>query len=345
MAVVEATAVIVAGQESLCKKSSVCASELLTPVCLSTICFCPFCPICPNSTTIDDETQRQLGSGKLLDEPRVPGSHFKALDRDGYDDGGVGDLTMVIDLEDNVMRRKRGENDYFSALKADLLPRVTAGQLASVPRRDQKIRLAKMLFSDDAEEDDGTASEVYVDNVDGQEDEATKKKREERLRSAKYALYLSSVLREPACSSLSLAEISKRYLGLKGKAGAEAALRAATKAVEIASDGFYDNDDIAMEVCRKRRVESTLALDGLLCCHFKKCYDSYITCCFFFRRKTSPKWTPNMNPIRPTPVWATLPRSSSNQSACRSSACVPPCSTWATLWRLRIVTRTPANIT
>ena len=184
----------------------------------------------------------------MLEEPRVPGSHFKALDRDGYDDGGVGDLTLVIDLEDNAMRRKRGETDYFTALKADLLPRVTHGKLANVPRREQKIQLAKMLFSDDAEQDDGTASEVYQDTVDGKEDEATKKKREERLRAAKYALYLSSVLREPACSSLSLAEISKRYLGLYGKKGGEAALRCATKAVEIASDGFYDSDLIAVEV-------------------------------------------------------------------------------------------------
>jgi len=171
------------------------------------------------------------------------------LDRDGYDDGGVADLTLVIDLEDNVMRRKRGENDYFSALKGDLLPRVTTGNLAHVTRRDQKIQLAKMLFSEEeAEEEDGNPSEVYVDNVDGQEDEATKKKREERLRAAKHALYLSSVLREAACASLSLAEISKRYLGLKGKDGAEEALRCATKAVEIASDDFYDNDLIAIEV-------------------------------------------------------------------------------------------------
>lgn len=181
----------------------------------------------------------------------MPGSICKALDRDGYDDGGVADLTLVIDLEDNVMRRKRGETDYFSALKADLLPRVTTGQLAGIPRRDQKVRLAKMLFSDDEEsgDDDGVSpSEVYVDSVDGMEDEPTKKKREERLRSAKYALNLSTVLREAACASLSLAEISKRYLGAKGKDGAEAALRCATKAVEIASDGFYDNDLIAIEV-------------------------------------------------------------------------------------------------
>lgn len=186
----------------------------------------------------------------MLSEPKVPGSGYKALDRDGYDDGGVADLTLVIDLEDSVMRRKRGENAYFTALKSDLLPRVTTGQMASLPRREQKIRLAKLLFSEDdeQEEDGGSPSEVYVDNVDGHEDESTKKKRQERLNSAKFALKLSTVLREPACASLSLSEISKRYLALKGKDGAVDALRTARKAVEIASDGFFDNDDIGIEV-------------------------------------------------------------------------------------------------
>jgi hypothetical protein len=165
----------------------------------------------------------------------------------------VADLTLVIDLEDNVQRRRRGELDYFTALKSDLLPRVTTGSLASVPRRDQKIRLAKLLFDDeDAENiaDELNPSEVYKEFIiDGSEDEAMMKKRIERLRSAKYALRLSSILREAACSSLSLAEISKRYLASKGKAGAEDAYRCAMKAVEIASDGFYDSDEIAMEVC------------------------------------------------------------------------------------------------
>lgn len=198
----------------------------------------------PPPAPVDDE----IGSAKLLDEPKIPGTGYKALDRDGYDDGGVADLTLVIDLEDSVMRRKRGENAYFAALKADLLPRITTGQLASLPRREQKIRLAKLLFSEeDEQEEDSNPSEVYVDNVDGKEDDATKKKRQERLQSAKYALKLSTVLREPACSSLSLSEISKRYLALKGKQGAEDALRTARKAVELASDGFYDNDDIAIE--------------------------------------------------------------------------------------------------
>lgn len=192
----------------------------------------------------------QLGSAKLLNEPKTPGSGHKALDRDGYDDGGVADLTLVIDLEDSVLRRKRGETAYFTALKADLLPRVTKGQMAAMPRRDQKIRLAKLLFSDDEDQDEeNSPSEVYVDKVDGSEDEATKQRRMDRLASAKFALRLSTVLREPACASLSLSEISKRYLNCHGKEGAEAALRCADKAIEMAGDGFYDSDTIAMEVC------------------------------------------------------------------------------------------------
>jgi hypothetical protein len=198
----------------------------------------------------------QIGSAKLLEAPKAPGSGHKALDRAGYDDGGVADLTLVIDLEDHFLRRKRGEAAYFTALKADLLPRVTVGQLASVPRRDQKVKLAKLLFSEDTEQDEADAnpSEVWVDNVDGNEDEETKKQRKERLDSAKYALRLSTILREPACSSLSLAEISKRYLNSYGKEGAEAALRCAEKAILMASDGFYDSDSIALEVCVRSRA-------------------------------------------------------------------------------------------
>jgi hypothetical protein len=171
----------------------------------------------------------------------------------------------VIDLEDSVLRRKRGENAYFSALKSDLLPRVTSGQLASIPRREQKIRLAKILFSDEEDDEkaiteDGGAnttsspSEVYQERDNDVVDEETKKKRLERLSNAKFALKLSSVLREAACASLALSEISKRYLAAFGKLKAEDALRCAVKAVEIASDGFYDNDEVALEVSDRERM-------------------------------------------------------------------------------------------
>ena len=180
----------------------------------------------------------------------MPGSGYKALDREGFDDGGVADLTLVIDLEDSVLRRKRGDQEYFNALRQDLLPRVTRGALAKDSRREQKIKLAKLLFSEEENEEDANPSEVYVENaVDGQEDPATMQHRLERLTSARSALTLSTVLREPACASLSLSEISKRRLAYYGKKGAEAALRCADKAIEIAGDGFYDTDEIDIEVC------------------------------------------------------------------------------------------------
>lgn len=183
-----------------------------------------------------------------MDEPSLPGSGYKALDREGFDDGGVADLTLVIDLEDSVLRRKRGENEYFTALRADLLPRVTKGALAHMTRREQKIKLAKLLFSEEEHEEDKNPSEVWMDTVDANEDPGTRNYRAERLASARMALSLSTVLREPACASLSLSEISKRRLAFFGKAGAEAALRCADRAVEVAGPGFFDRDEIEIEV-------------------------------------------------------------------------------------------------
>lgn len=184
----------------------------------------------------------------MLDEPSLPGSGYKALNQEGYDDGGVADLTLVIDLDDSVLRRKRGDTDYFTALKADLLPRVTKGPMAQLPRREQKIKLAKLLFSDEEHEEDKSPSEVWMDTVDGDEDDETKKLRADRLASARMALSLSSVLREPACASLSLSEISKRRLACFGKEGAIDALRCSDKAIEIAGPGFWDRDEIEIEV-------------------------------------------------------------------------------------------------
>mmetsp|Transcript_5242 Transcript_5242/g.12494 ORF Transcript_5242/g.12494 Transcript_5242/m.12494 type:complete len:412 (+) Transcript_5242:99-1334(+) len=199
----------------------------------------------------------EVGSAKLLDEPSLPGSGYKALNQDGYDDGGVADLTLVIDLDDSVLRRKRGETDYFTALKADLLPRVMSGPLAHLPRREQKIKLAKLLFSDEENEEDKTPSEVWSDSVDpdDEDDVDTKKMRRDRLASARMALSLSSVLREPACASLSLSEISKRRLACFGKAGGEDALRCADKAIEIASNGFWDRDEVEIEAQEAPKID------------------------------------------------------------------------------------------
>lgn len=189
----------------------------------------------------------EVGSAKPLEKPALPGTGFKVLDADGFDDGGVADLSLLIDLEDSVQRRKRGENEYFTALKADLLPRATRGPMAKMTRREQKVSLAQLLFSEDDDSEDKGPSEVYIDQVDGEEDKATIKLRSDRLSQAKAALRLSLLLREPACASLSLAELCKRRLALSGKKGALEALRCADKAIEIAGDGFWDGDEISEE--------------------------------------------------------------------------------------------------
>jgi len=62
-------------------------------------------------------------------------------------------------------------------------------------------------------------------------------------------------MREPACASLSLAELCKRRLALSGKKGAEEALRCADKAIEIAGDGFWDGDEISEEANDMPKIE------------------------------------------------------------------------------------------
>jgi len=153
----------------------------------------------------------------------------------------------LIDLEDNVQRRRRGENEYFKALNADLLPRATKGPMGRMSRREQKVSLAQLLFSEAEDCEDKGPSEVYVEQVDGGEDAATLKHRAERLQQARAALRMSLMLREAACTSLSLSELCKRKLTMSGKNGADEALRCADKAIEIAGDGFWDGDDVAIE--------------------------------------------------------------------------------------------------
>eukprot|EP00568_Trieres_chinensis_P000849 CAMPEP_0183300210 /NCGR_PEP_ID=MMETSP0160_2-20130417/6710_1 /TAXON_ID=2839 ORGANISM="Odontella Sinensis, Strain Grunow 1884" /NCGR_SAMPLE_ID=MMETSP0160_2 /ASSEMBLY_ACC=CAM_ASM_000250 /LENGTH=418 /DNA_ID=CAMNT_0025462591 /DNA_START=260 /DNA_END=1516 /DNA_ORIENTATION=+ len=191
--------------------------------------------------------EEEVGSAKPLEKPSLPGTGFKVLGDEGYDDGGVADLSLLIDLEDSVQRRRRGENEYFQALRADLLPRATKGPMAKMTRREQKVSLAQLLFSEDDDSEDKGPSEVYVDQVDGEEDGATVKHRADRLAQARAALRLSLLLREPACTSLSLSELCKRRLTYSGKKGADEAMRCADKALEIAGEGFWDGDEIAIE--------------------------------------------------------------------------------------------------
>lgn len=190
---------------------------------------------------------QEVGSAKPLAEPSLPGTGFKVIGNDGYDDGGVADLSLLIDLEDSVQRRKRGENEYFTALKADLLPRATKGPMQKMSRREQKVSLAQLLFSEDDADEDHGPSEVFSDNIDDEDDPAVLKHRTDRLAQARAALRLSLLLREPACTSLSLSELCKRKLILEGKKGAEEALRCADKALEVAGEGFWDGDEIAFE--------------------------------------------------------------------------------------------------
>ncbi|KAL3822237.1 hypothetical protein ACHAXA_005870 [Cyclostephanos tholiformis] len=188
----------------------------------------------------------EVGSAKPLDKPALPGSGFKVLGEERYDDGGVADLSLLIDLEDSVQRRKRGENEYFTALKADLLPRATRGPMAKMTRREQKVSLAQLLFSEDDDCEDKGPSEVYVEQT-GDEDSATLRHRADRLAQARAALRLSLLLREPACASLSLSELCKRKLTQAGREGAVDALRCADKALEIAGPGFWDSDEVQLE--------------------------------------------------------------------------------------------------
>jgi len=120
--------------------------------------------------------------------------------------------------------------------------------MAKMTRREQKVSLAQLLFSEDDDCEDKGPSEVYVDQVDGEEDTATLKHRADRLAQARAALRLSLLLREPACTSLSLSELCKRKLTFSGKKGAVEALRCADKALEIAGSGFWDGDEISIEV-------------------------------------------------------------------------------------------------
>ena len=173
----------------------------------------------------------------------------------GFDDGGVGDLKLAIDLDDHVLRRKRGETNFVMAVQTDSLPRMREGRFKDIYRRDQKVQLAQILFSEDSAGDSDLAqnptktSEAYTEQRNDR-DEETKQKLLDSLRSAKFALRLSLVLREPACICLSLAEISKRYLTYSGKEGAEDAYRCAMKGIEIATSEFYDVDQIVIEVSR-----------------------------------------------------------------------------------------------
>eukprot|EP00815_Leptocylindrus_aporus_P006383 CAMPEP_0116059822 /NCGR_PEP_ID=MMETSP0322-20121206/6035_1 /TAXON_ID=163516 /ORGANISM="Leptocylindrus danicus var. apora, Strain B651" /LENGTH=418 /DNA_ID=CAMNT_0003544297 /DNA_START=45 /DNA_END=1301 /DNA_ORIENTATION=+ len=191
------------------------------------------------------KVEEQVGSFVPKEDPGLPGDNYKVLDGEGYDDGGVADLTLMLDLDDMVWRRKRGDKAYYEAIRNDLLPRQTVGSMAKYSRRDQKVQLAQVLFGDDP--DSSHTEEIYSPPLKGDEDPAVIKQITKNLATAKEALKLSIILEEPACMAMSLVEIAKRILTLKDKEGADDAIRCLEKAIEISSDGFWDLDEIKDE--------------------------------------------------------------------------------------------------
>jgi len=165
--------------------------------------------------------QEQIGSR----QPVVASEcGYKLLEEDGYDDGGVADLALLVDLNDWAIRRKHGNAEYFNALANDKLPRIMEGPMSEKSRRDQKVDLVQLLFSENNESEDKGPAEIYLDHRGGNDDPSFMKQREQKLAQAKTSLQFSLLLREPALASLSLSELCKRRLAFYGKNGAEDAL-------------------------------------------------------------------------------------------------------------------------
>ena len=76
----------------------------------------------------------------LLDAPSLPGTCFKVLGGQGYDDSGVTDLGLLIDFGDSVLRRRHGgEIEFFIALKKD-------GHMAKMSRQSLNVSLVELLL-------------------------------------------------------------------------------------------------------------------------------------------------------------------------------------------------------
>ena len=65
----------------------------------------------------------------------------------------------------------------------------------------QRVSLAQLLSSEDDDCEDKGSSEVYVEEVDGEEDAATVKHCSDCLQQARAALRLSLLLRESVCTN------------------------------------------------------------------------------------------------------------------------------------------------
>lgn len=74
-----------------------------------------------------------------MDAPSLPGTCFKVLGGQGYDDSGVTDLGLLIDFGDSVLRRRHGgEIEFFIALKKD-------GHMAKMSRQSLNVSLVELL--------------------------------------------------------------------------------------------------------------------------------------------------------------------------------------------------------
>ena len=102
----------------------------------------------PAGTEPPPPVDEDLGSLIPLTTPGLPGEGFSCLDVDGWDDGGVADLSLIIDLDDLALRRKKGDEAYFEAKEADTLPRAFEGQFKNTTRKSQKLQLAQLLFAE-----------------------------------------------------------------------------------------------------------------------------------------------------------------------------------------------------
>ncbi|GMH89366.1 hypothetical protein TrVE_jg1749 [Triparma verrucosa] len=191
--------------------------------------------------------EEDVGSKVPSSTQSLPGTQFNVLDQPGfYDDGGVGDLQLIIDLHDNVTKRVKGLPAYQTLLSSDSLPKARHGPLATMSRADQKGQLAQLLFCEDPGDEDKGPSEVFYGTASGEEDEPTKRHKIHRLQQAQASLRLSILLREAGCVSLSLSELCKRRLQVIKNGGASA-LRAATLALDICGEGSWDPELVVLE--------------------------------------------------------------------------------------------------
>ncbi|GMH80763.1 hypothetical protein TrLO_g15069 [Triparma laevis f. longispina] len=191
--------------------------------------------------------EEDVGSKYPSQTQSLPGSQFNVLDKPGYyDDGGVGDLQLIIDLHDSVTKRIKGLPAYLVLKDSDGLPKARRGQMGKVSRGDQKGQLAQLLFCEDPGDEDKGPSEVFYGTASGEDDQLTLRHKIHRLQQAQASLRLSILLREAGCVSLSLSELCKRRLQVIKNGGA-GALRAAKLALEICGEGSWDPELVVLE--------------------------------------------------------------------------------------------------